>query len=75
MDSITKRGRGRPKGANSTVRVRLKDLLRHLTPEATVLVGKTWLEEMGFGIDESEVVNIKVVKETDENTKVEIKDL
>jgi hypothetical protein len=66
---------GRPRGATSTVRVRLKDLQKYLTPNATVMVGKTWLEEIGFAINESEVVTLKVVKETPENTLVEVKDL
>jgi hypothetical protein len=66
---------GRPKGATSTCRVKMKDLMKYLTPNATVVVGKTWLQEIGFAIDESEVVTLKVVKETPENTKVEVKDL
>ena len=66
---------GRPKGATSTCRVKLKDLMKYLTPNATVVVGKTWLSEIGFAINESEVVTLKVVKETPENTLVEVKDL
>jgi len=49
--------------------------MKYLTPNATVMVGKTWLEEIGFAINESEVVTLKVVKETPENTLVEVKDL
>lgn len=69
------RGRGRPAGSKSTVRVKLKDLLVHLTPEATIEVGSSWLENIGFGINQSDVVSIKVVKQTPENTIVETKDL
>ena len=67
--------RGRPIGATSTVRVKMKDLLKHLTSEATVVVGKTWLEEIGLGISEAEISTIKVVKPMPENTKVEVKEL
>lgn len=67
--------RGRPIGATSTVRVKMKDLMRHLTGEATVVVGKTWLVEIGLGIDETEISTIKVVKPMPENTKVEVKEL
>lgn len=67
--------RGRPIGATSTVRVKMKDLQQYLTPEATVVVGKSWLEEIGFGIAETEVSKIQVVKPTEENTVIEAKDL
>ena len=67
--------RGRPIGATSTVRVKMKDLMRHLTGEATVVVGKTWLEEIGLGVDEVQIAKIKVVKETDSISKVEVKSL
>ena len=67
--------RGRPKGATSTVRVKLKDLSRYLTPEATVVVGKTWLDEIGLGLKEADINTLAVVKETSENTKIEANDL
>ena len=67
--------RGRPVGAKSTVRVKMKDLLKHLTAEATVVVGSSWLEEIGLGIAEAEISTIKVVKPMPENTKVEVKEL
>jgi len=66
---------GRPIGATSTVRVRLKDLQKYLTPNATIVVGKTWLEEIGFAINESSIVTLKVVKETPENTIIDAKEL
>jgi hypothetical protein len=40
--------RGRPKGATSFTRVQLQELLSHLGPSASVVVGKKWLEEIGF---------------------------
>jgi hypothetical protein len=66
---------GRPLGAKSCVRVKLKDVLKHLTPEATICVSKSWLEEIGLGIAEAEISTIKVVKPMPENTKVEVKEL
>jgi hypothetical protein len=45
-----KRGRGRPKGATSFSRIRLGDLNDHLGKEATVMVSKKWLEQMGINI-------------------------
>ena len=67
--------RGRPKGASSTVRVKLKDLMRFITTEGTVMVGTTWLEEIGLGIKKTETVTLNLVKETPENTKISSKAL
>lgn len=67
--------KGRPIGSVSTVRIKLKDLTKHLTPHATVVVGKLWLEEMGFNIKEAAIVNIVSVTPKPENIKVEVKDL
>jgi hypothetical protein len=72
---MIKRCIGRPKGSASTVRVKLKDLQKYLTPNASIVVGKTWLTEIGFDISESEIVTLKVAKETPENTLVEVRDL
>jgi hypothetical protein len=39
---------GRPKGANTTVKVQLLDLLRILKPEASVVVGTLFAKELGL---------------------------
>jgi len=67
--------RGRPIGATSTIRVKMKDLVKHIHPNGTVVVGRTWLDEVGFNIDESQIVTISVVRETPENTIIETKPL
>ena len=71
----TLKQRGRPKGATSNCRVKMKDLMKFITPEGTVVVGKTWLEEIGIGVDEAQITKIKVVKEMAENTVIEQKGL
>jgi hypothetical protein len=43
-----KRGKGRPVGSNSFVRVRLCDLVNLIGSNATVPVSKVWLRENGF---------------------------
>ncbi len=75
MKKVEKRSRGRPNGSTSTVRVKLEDLLKYLTPNATVVVGKQWLVSIGFNIKDSEVVEIEKVKEMPQNTKIEVSDL
>lgn len=49
MNSETqKRGKGRPSGSNSFVRVRLCDLVDLIGANATVPVSKVWLRDNGF---------------------------
>jgi hypothetical protein len=72
---IKNKNRGRPKGSNSTVRVKLKDLTKHLTSYSTVCVGKTWLNHMGFNIDEKVIVKLVSINPSDDNVKIEVKDL
>lgn len=48
-----KRGRGRPKGSNSFVRVSLRDLNRYLREDASVSVSKKFLEEIGLTVQVS----------------------
>ncbi len=47
-DIKQKRKVGRPKGANTTVKVQLLDLLRILKPEASVVVGTLFAKELGL---------------------------
>lgn len=67
--------KGRPRGSSCNVRIRLDDINKYLTGHSTIPVSRTWLDAIGFGIDESEVIDLKVVKETPENTKIETSDL
>ena len=59
LDTPLKRGyykpmsnRGRPKGSNSTMLVKLEDLVKFLPPTANVAIGTTWAKQMqkNFGI-------------------------
>lgn len=52
MSDTAKRGRGRPKGSTSFVKVRLSDLTANLGPNANVAVSKKWLEDIGFELDQ-----------------------
>lgn len=67
--------RGRPKGSNTTTRILLKDLNSILHPNATVMVGKLWLKEIGVNLEECDVVTVKNVKMTDDNVNVQVNDL
>ena len=49
MNDTKQKGKvGRPKGANTTVKVQLLDLLRILKPEASVVVGTLFAKELGL---------------------------
>lgn len=72
---MIKKQRGRPEGSVSTVRVKMKDLMKYIASEGTVVVGSAWLREIGLGINETPIVKIKLVNPTPENTIVETKDL
>ena len=45
-----KSNRGRPKGATSFIRIALRDLLGQLGENATVVVSKKWLQEIGVSV-------------------------
>lgn len=64
--------RGRPKGATSLVRVRLSDLLAHLTPAASIIVGRQWLADIGLDIAPAEMVAIPAEKIESVEPKAEI---
>ena len=72
---MKKNKQGRPKGSKSTTPVRLKDLNKHLAPNSIVFVGTTWLENIGFNINESELVTIDKVTITPDNTPIEVREL
>lgn len=52
MNDTTKRGRGRPKGSTSFIKVKLADLNSSLGPNAKVAISKKWLEDIGIEIQE-----------------------
>jgi len=74
---------GRPKGSNSTIGIRLRDFIKHLAPNAdlreipniVIMVGTTWLENMGYTLKPTEIAKIKSYTPTNDNIVVEVKDL
>ena len=51
----TPKKRGRPKGSTSFTRVKLSDLAKQVGSEATIIVSKRWLEEIGLTVDPAPV--------------------
>jgi hypothetical protein len=45
---------GRPRGANSTTQIKMLELLRVLSPEAMVTVGKKFADSLGIKKTEGE---------------------
>jgi len=70
----TPKKRGRPAGSTSFTRIKLKDLADQLGQQATVVVSKRWLEEIGLTVDPSPVKteNIKEAVEPDEKIEFHI---
>lgn len=66
---------GRPKGSKSTIGIKLKDLNKYLSPSAVVMVGSTWLVNIGYKIKKSNVVEIESVEPSDDVAKVDIQDI
>ena len=64
--------RGRPKGATSFARVSLQDLIDHLGHNASVVVGKKWLDEIGLTL-EAPVVSSRSIKTVADEPKEEEK--
>lgn len=57
-NKATKRGRGRPKGSTSFVKVRVSDLMRYIGKDSTVIVSRRWLQDMGIEIEENNKTKI-----------------
>lgn len=51
--ALQKRGRGRPSGSTSFVKIKLQDLIDNLGKNASVVVSKKWMEEIGLTQDDS----------------------
>lgn len=75
-NSMGKTGKsGRPCGSKSTVGIKLSDLNKYLNPSAVVMVGSTWLVNIGYKVKKSKVVEIESVTPKESVAKVEIQDL
>ena len=46
----TSKKRGRPRGATSFTRININDLVQQVGSNATIVVSKKWLEEIGLTI-------------------------
>ena len=66
MSNTPKRGRGRPKGSTSFVKVSLADLNANLGPNAKIPVSKKWLEDFGIEVSEQQAPAMIISAITDE---------
>ena len=62
----TPKKRGRPRGSTSFTRVKLSDLAKQVGSEATVVVSKRWLEDIGLTIDPTPIKTTEAIREVAE---------
>ena len=62
----TPKKRGRPRGSTSFTRVKLSDLAKQVGSEATVVVSKRWLEDIGLTIDPTPTKTTEAIREVAE---------
>ena len=68
MNDTNKPKRGRPAGSTSFIRVRLRDLVRHLGEDNTAVVSKKWLTQVGLAVKtESPLIQIQPVSDGGKN--------
>jgi len=68
-----KRGKGRPSGSNSFVRIRACDLIKMVGEMAVIPVSKVWLRENGLEPQEPQIkIVAPVVEETEEKIQFSI---
>ena len=67
----TPKKRGRPAGSTSFTRIKLKDLADQLGQQATVVVSKRWLEEIGLTVDPSPVKTETTKEAVEPDEKIE----
>lgn len=66
------RGKGRPAGSTSFVRVSLANLSNLIGPNGSIMVSKKWLDSIGASMEESTVAAIRPIEEpTVEQPKIE----
>jgi len=63
-----KKGRGRPKGSTSFVKIKLSDLTSHLGFNGVVVVSKKWLNEIGIYTEDEPK---KVLTPVDDEPKIQ----
>ena len=67
----TPKKRGRPAGSTSFTRIKLKDLADQLGQQATVVVSKRWLEEVGLTVDASPAKTETIQEATEPEEKIQ----
>ena len=67
----TPKKRGRPAGSTSFTRIKLKDLADQLGQQATVVVSKRWLEEIGLTVDASPAKTEPIQEATEPEEKIQ----
>tara|TARA_R100000995_G_scaffold83175_2_gene58470 strand:+ start:957 stop:1190 length:234 start_codon:yes stop_codon:yes gene_type:complete len=67
----TPKKRGRPAGSTSFTRIKLKDLADQLGQQATVVVSKRWLEEIGLTVDASPAKTETIQEATEPEEKIQ----
>jgi hypothetical protein len=67
----TPKKRGRPAGSTSFTRIKLKDLADQLGQQATIVVSKRWLEEIGLTVDASPTKTESIQEATEPEEKIQ----
>ena len=67
----TPKKRGRPAGSTSFTRIKLKDLADQLGQQATIVVSKRWLEEIGLTVDASPAKTETIQEATEPEEKIQ----
>ena len=72
VDALVKaKKRGRPAGSTSFTRIKLRDLADQLGQEATIVVSKRWLEEIGLTVDASPTKTESIQEATEPEEKIQ----
>ena len=70
MNEPKKKQRGRPKGSTSFTRVNISDLINAVGRNATIVVSKKWLEEIGLTVAPAPVNVIDGAYDTKNGTQL-----
>ena len=60
-ENTNKKNSGRPHGSITCRRVKLKDLQRYVTEEASIPISQRWLDSMGIDYKKNEQIFIEKV--------------
>lgn len=70
----TAKKRGRPKGSTSFTRVNITDLTNAVGRNASIVVSKKWMEEIGLTVDPVpvKVISAQTTEETEEKVQFSV---